>query len=502
MNINYNEIRDFSYEDQKEIITSVIDELYSKYDYIVYKKKMYDYVIEGVINHLKEKKAQINANNLKKIVEAYISDYISFELVDNETAKMIINNYLNNKFHFSDSLKDNKKEINKLNNIIEKTSQVDLNVINDVLTENKKLYDIVAKIYEDDKEKISKKPLDSLYSGIMFQLLTIYCKINEIEVVDEDYDDYSELYKNYDNMGEYVLEPISQYLHEVGKIPLLSDQEVKELAYKVLEDDHEAINKLVESNLRLVVSVAKKYDFDNHKLDLLDLIQEGNLGLMKGISRYDVRKGFKLSTYVVWWIKQSIARAIADTGKTIRIPVYMQESIYKYNKAKKLLEEENKRAVKPSEVAYYLNMSIKKAEEIESMIQEPASLNKQISEENDEDEVGSFVKDEKVCVEDDAMNILLKEILSDSIDNVLTEREKLIIIKRYDLDGNGSCTLDEVGKIFGITRERVRQIERQALFKLRRNKNVRYLRTFIDDVEEKEESFGRHSSSVYRKKRF
>ena len=261
-----------------------------------------------------------------------------------------------------------------------------------------------------------------------------------------------------------VDEPIKMYLREIGQIPLLNYEEEIELAQKVLEGDDDAKQKLIESNLRLVVSIAKKHT--NRGLKMLDLIQEGNMGLMKAVEKFEYEKGFKFSTYATWWIRQAITRAIADQGRTIRIPVHMIETINKIKKESRIILQETGKEPTAEELSKKLELPVDKVKAILEMNQDPISLETPVGSEEDS-ELGDFVEDDKFLNPYDAITrVLLKEQL-DEVLKTLNEREEMVLRYRYGLDDGSPKTLEEVGKIFNVTRERIRQIEVKALRKLR-----------------------------------
>ena len=261
-----------------------------------------------------------------------------------------------------------------------------------------------------------------------------------------------------------VDEPIKMYLREIGQVPLLTHDEEIEYAKRAYEGDEEASQKLIESNLRLVVSIAKKHT--NRGLKLLDLIQEGNIGLMKAVEKFEYTKGYKFSTYATWWIRQAITRAIADQGRTIRIPVHMIETINKIKKESRIYLQETGKDASPEILAERLGMEVEKIKAIQEMNQEPISLETPVGSEEDS-ELGDFVEDQKTTSPYEATN---RAILREELDGVLktlSPREEKVLRYRYGLDDSSPKTLEEVGKIFNVTRERIRQIEVKALRKLR-----------------------------------
>ncbi len=277
--------------------------------------------------------------------------------------------------------------------------------------------------------------------------------------------------------GVGIEDPVRMYLKEIGKVPLLSAEEEIELAKKMEMGDEEAKKRLAEANLRLVVSIAKRYV--GRGLLFLDLIQEGNLGLIKAVEKFDYRKGYKFSTYATWWIRQAITRAIADQARTIRIPVHMVETINKLIRVSRQLLQELGREPTPEEIAAVLKMPEERVREILKISQEPVSLETPIGEEEDS-HLGDFIQDDNVPVPADAAAFtLLREQLSEVL-STLTEREQKVLRLRFGLDDGRARTLEEVGKEFNVTRERIRQIEAKALRKLRHPSRSRKLKDYLD----------------------
>ena len=277
--------------------------------------------------------------------------------------------------------------------------------------------------------------------------------------------------------GISIEDPVRMYLKEIGKVPLLSADEEVELAKRMAEGDEDAKKRLAEANLRLVVSIAKRYV--GRGMLFLDLIQEGNLGLIKAVEKFDYHKGFKFSTYATWWIRQAITRAIADQARTIRIPVHMVETINKLIRVSRQLLPELGREPTPEEIAAELDMPVERVREILKISQEPVSLETPIGEEEDS-HLGDFIQDDNVPVPAEAAaQTLLKEQLDEVLDT-LTEREQKVLRLRFGMDDGRARTLEEVGKEFDVTRERIRQIEAKALRKLRHPSRSRKLRDYLD----------------------
>ena len=277
--------------------------------------------------------------------------------------------------------------------------------------------------------------------------------------------------------GVSIEDPVRMYLKEIGKVPLLTAEEEKNLAMRMENGDMDAKKRLAEANLRLVVSIAKRYV--GRGMLFLDLIQEGNLGLIKAVEKFDYRKGYKFSTYATWWIRQAITRAIADQARTIRIPVLMVETINKLIRVQRQLLQEKGREPYPEEIAEKMSLPVERVREIQKISQEPVSLETPIGEEEDS-HLGDFIQDDNVPVPAEAAAFtLLKEQLVEVL-GTLTEREQKVLRLRFGLDDGRARTLEEVGKEFNVTRERIRQIEAKALRKLRHPSRSRKLKDYLD----------------------
>lgn len=309
------------------------------------------------------------------------------------------------------------------------------------------------------------------------QIDFVYKSLNDasIQIVDEDQRDRELFEQALSDIG--LDDPVKMYLKDIGRVPLLSAEEEVELAKRMQEDDVAAKKRLSEANLRLVVSIAKRYV--GRGMLFLDLIQEGNLGLMKAVEKFDYQKGFKFSTYATWWIRQSITRAIADQARTIRIPVHMVETINRLTRVQRVLLQELGREPTPSELAEKMGVTEEKVREIQKIAQDPISLEKPIGEEEDS-HLGDFIEDEKTATPtEDVAAKMLKEQLLHVLDT-LTPREEKVLRLRYGIDDGKSRTLEEVGKEFNVTRERIRQIEAKALRKLRHPSRSKKLKDFLE----------------------
>ena len=296
---------------------------------------------------------------------------------------------------------------------------------------------------------------------------------NEEELSDED------LAITPENVDAFADDSVRLYLREIGKIPLLTPEEEADLAQRIVKGDKKAKDKMVESNMRLVVSIAKRYG--GRGLDFLDLIQEGNTGLLRAVEKFDPEKGFKFSTYATWWVRQAITRAIADQARTIRIPVHMVETINKVLRTTRKLTTDLNREPTIEEIANELHMEPEKVDYVMRIKQDIASLDASVGRDGDDEDsvLGDFVEDEeRISPEDSAANQILKEQLSEII-STLTDREQKIIRLRFGIGGGRPHTLEEVGAEFDVTRERIRQIEAKALSKLRKNKDTKKLHEYL-----------------------
>lgn len=364
-------------------------------------------------------------------------------------------------------IKTAKPEDIKVQNILEKAKK-----------QGKITYGEIATELDDANPDQIEKVFDA------FEELNVDILKDDLEEEEPDLEDLEEVEDikvediNLSNLeGVNTDDPVRMYLREIGRIPLLSYEEELEIAERVLQGDEEAKQKLAESNLRLVVSIAKKYV--GRGMLFLDLIQEGNMGLIKAVDKFDYKKGFKFSTYATWWIRQAITRAIADQARTIRIPVHMVETINKLIRTSRHLLQRLGREPSPEEIAEELEMPVEKVMEIQKIAQDPVSLETPIGEEDDS-HLGDFIQDDdSPAPHDSAAYTLLKEQLEEVM-NTLTPREAKVLKLRFGLEDGKARTLEEVGREFAVTRERIRQIEAKALRKLRHPSRSKKLRDYMN----------------------
>ena len=363
-------------------------------------------------------------------------------------------------------IKDEKKEHNSADAKIE--ALIEMGKSKGVLT-YKEVMDTL------DELELDSEQIERIYDR--FEALNIDV-VEEMEIPDDITSDISELESDLGSTeGVAIDDPVRMYLKEIGKVPLLSAAEEIEIAKRMADGDQDAKKQLAEANLRLVVSVAKRYV--GRGMLFLDLIQEGNLGLIKAVEKFDYRKGYKFSTYATWWIRQAITRAIADQARTIRIPVHMVETINKLIRVNRQLLQEYGREPRPEEIAREMGISEEKVREIIKVAQEPVSLETPIGEEEDS-HLGDFIPDDDAPAPAEvAAFTLLKEQLMEVLDT-LTPREEKVLRLRFGLDDGKARTLEEVGREFNVTRERIRQIEAKALRKLRHPSRSKKLKDFLE----------------------
>ncbi|WP_042458501.1 RNA polymerase sigma factor RpoD [Neobacillus dielmonensis] len=366
--------------------------------------------------------------------------------------------------------------------------ELTLEQVKDQITEMGKKVGVLA--YDDIAEKMANfelesEQMDEFYEFLGDQGIELVGESNDEE--EEDDPSIKELEKGDDDEfdlndlsvppGVKINDPVRMYLKEIGRVDLLSAEEEIDLAHRIEQGDEEAKRRLAEANLRLVVSIAKRYV--GRGMLFLDLIQEGNMGLIKAVEKFDYRKGFKFSTYATWWIRQAITRAIADQARTIRIPVHMVETINKLIRVQRQLLQDLGREPTPEEIAEDMDLTPDKVREILKIAQEPVSLETPIGEEDDS-HLGDFIEDQDATSPSEhAAYELLKEQLEDVLDT-LTDREENVLRLRFGLDDGRTRTLEEVGKVFGVTRERIRQIEAKALRKLRHPSRSKRLKDFLE----------------------
>ena len=438
--------------------------IYNNYSYIDLTKCFE----ELELNLLNDNKS--DEDNLSEIVKKYLDSYIGNIIESNEEK------FLSNIVSKMDLSSKSKAlfEFNKISNFLGLIGyQVNLEALSNVVRGNEKLYNAVESIFKKDEVKIIRGEINEIYTDdFIINLIDVYCMINNIEIDEE---------ANIESVpSDYAEDDIRTYLTEIGKIPLLSRDEEYDLAMKVRMGDKEATDKFVTSNLRLVVSIAKRYAGSAESLKFNDLIQEGSFGLMKAATKYDPTKGYKFSTYATWWIRQAITRAIADQGNLIRKPVHMQEKYYKIVRTMKELAIELGYEPSLKEVADKLNMDLDALKEALRYYTQFISLDAPVNTEENDTTYGDFIAADGNTPEEDA---LIKELRSDvkEVLDTIPERERNILVERFGLATGNGKTLEEVGSHYDVTRERIRQIQAKALRRLRGPKGKK-LKEYIDDT--------------------
>ncbi|APC07746.1 RNA polymerase sigma factor RpoD [Neomoorella thermoacetica] len=326
--------------------------------------------------------------------------------------------------------------------------------------------------------ELSPEQIDDIYEQLGHMGIEVVPEAAELEALEKEDSEAGETDLDLSIPENVAIDdPVRMYLKEIGRVPLLTPEEEIELAKRMEAGDEEAKRRLAEANLRLVVSIAKRYV--GRGMLFLDLIQEGNLGLIKAVEKFDYRKGYKFSTYATWWIRQAITRAIADQARTIRIPVHMVETINKLIRVQRQLLQELGREPTPEEIAHEMDIPVERVREIQKIAQEPVSLETPIGEEEDS-HLGDFIEDEDAQAPAEAASFMLLREQLEEVLNSLTPREKRVLRLRFGLDDGRARTLEEVGQEFGVTRERIRQIEAKALRKLRHPSRSKKLKDYLE----------------------
>ncbi len=423
---------------------------------------------KDVVDEIKEEKPTIKKKTKKEN---------NIEVIKNKTEVEAKKKSKNNEEKVEEKVQENK-DINPKESSEDSEKDKLLKIVNNAKAKGKITYgELAAELGEANSEQI-----DKVFEA--FEEIGVNVLKDDDDFLEPDIDDLDEVEDiklediDLNNIeGVSVDDPVRMYLREIGRIPLLTFDEELDLAQRVLEGDEEAKQKLAESNLRLVVSIAKKYV--GRGMLFLDLIQEGNMGLIKAVEKFDYKKGYKFSTYATWWIRQAITRAIADQARTIRIPVHMVETINKLIRTSRHLLQLLGREPTPEEIAEEMEISVEKVMEIQKIAQDPVSLETPIGEEDDS-HLGDFIPDdESPAPHDSAAYTLLKEQLEEVM-STLTPREAKVLKLRFGLEDGKARTLEEVGKEFQVTRERIRQIEAKALRKLRHPSRSKRLKDYMN----------------------
>lgn len=496
MNISVKSLKKYSSETLYNKLPSLFNPIYNEYSFYLTKDEYKDIVIKEID---KSKELYDGKNNY----EYYIKKHISREIISMinkscENKKLVvkvINNYINS--NIEDNICDNNilQEFNKFIAFFSKYKYTPTPyVFKDLYDNNKKLKNVLDALYKKYENVIVSGGVSPItQNNIGVDIIELYCMINDIEIEETEQND---------NQASYYSSAERIYITEIIKIPVLTREQEEQLAYKILDNDENARKKLIESNLRLVLKVANKYRWS--KEPILDLIQEGNLGLIKATEKYDVSKGFRFSTYAVWWIKQSIDRYLESHSRSIRIPVYVTEEINKLKIKIDKITKATGKAPTVDELANELKVSRKKILDLFEYSQGIKSLNDNVnSQDEDASELGDFIESPDETPEELYENNSLKVEISKVLEKSdLTDREKNVIILRFGLSGDEEKTLQEVGDIYNITRERVRQIEAKALYKLRNTKAKRRLSDYTDNPTRSSENLDKLRSRHLKEKKY
>ena len=440
--------------------TEIFNEIWPRLEHIWLRYKFIGITREEYKEMINEE-LEKNSTNLKAVVKRvqYRLDLIILErLNDSEKIFNVVNDFINNI-----ETSDYKILLELVTSFFEKYKYYpELELLINLLNENKKFSNATKKVIEEHQKEIDKKGITkTLKNTYIISIIEAYTIINDTEEVKEN-----DIYEEFDNLnGNFTTDSIRAYLSDMGQKKLITAEEEIEYARRMRDGDEEARKKLTEANLRLVVSIAKRYV--GHSMDLLDLIQEGNIGLIKAVERFDPDRGFKFSTYATWWIRQAITRAVADQARTIRIPVHTVELINKLNHVEREMISELNREPTTEELAKKMGVSVDRIKELQKLSQEPIPLEMQIGEDKDSS-FGDFIEDENaVSPEISAINSVIKLQIMKAMKDLLNEKERIVISERFGFDGSNPRTLSEIGEELGLTRERIRQIEGKALKKIR-----------------------------------
>ena len=476
MKLTVTSIMNMSEDEIYASIEPIIEQIYQEYKYLNLSKEDMKQIVGSVIVQ------SVTDYSSDKNYDSYLQDLLrkrldyetQQKLKEDDKKEAIINSYINN-IATTDQENNISISLRRLSRFFYKYHIIlDPELVINLINQNSILIHTLKKVVDDNKKLMIDHNLVELFDDRnIISLLEVYCDSHNINIQDNHYNE-KEDFADYDSSLD---DPLKEYLKEISKNPLLTKEQEQDLAFKYKKGDMTARQTLINRNLRLVVSVAKK--IHNTDLSFLDLIQEGNLGLIKAVEKFDPEKGYKLSTYATWWIKQAMSRAIADKGRNIRIPVHMIEKINKYKKVRISLE--NKLGKEPSitEIAHEMNISIETAKELNRLQYDTASLNTPLTEGEDSEELQNMISAKDEPLEDSYSQTELSGKLVSVMKDCLTDREIETMNLRYGLKDGKPRTLEEVGDILGVTRERIRQIESKALAKLR---NPKFSKQLIDFV--------------------
>ena len=470
-----------------------INEIYSSYKYLL-SYEDYELLVIKIISKSQDNYLSKDYSKfLKRKIIIELSEKIMRDLNNSKTSIILINNYINLKFENSTNCIDN---FDKLYNFFKKYNfNLNPDIIIELININKIFNSMVTTIYKKYQKQIISGKFENLFDNELL-LITIetYCMINNITI--EQLDNKKEI------INVESTDIIKMYLKEIGEKSILTSNEEKELCKRIKDGDLDAKKEFIERNLKLVVSIAKNYV--GRGLDFLDLIQEGNMGLINAVNKYDISKGFKFSTYATWWIKQSINRGLADKGRNIRVPVYIQTKINSYKKIVNILESQLGRAPTTNEIANEMGLSISKVINLQKLAEDTTSINKTVGEDED-NELVDFIPSQQRSPEEEAIdNTLNFQVQKLFQECKLNPKEIDILMLRYGLNNHKPMTLDEIGEKYQVTRERIRQIEAKAFMKIRKSRYVKDLAVFMENPEDSLQNIYeirnnyRNSNSLYK----
>ncbi len=440
-------------------ITAYIDSLYSMFsDYGVSKKEFY-YLVRNVVEQVDDDNVSLYKKKLNEMIVALIAPVIENNFTDSQKAIQIINTFISNKFIDNNTYDDSCKNINLLSNYLNKfnlTIDPDVKV---TLFNNDKLYGAIDNIFSKNRRSIVNGKGEIIFQNeLLNSLIEIYCEKNDIKI--EDNSNFDE------SLMTFSDDSLTTYLKDLKNVPLLDKEQEEELLIKIKNGDVNARKYFISCNLRLVISVAKK--FYDKGLDLSDLVQEGNIGLMKAVDRFDLSRGNRFSTYAIWWIRQTILRAIADKGRNIRIPVHINEKLYSMYKATYELDTELGRTPTEKEIAERMKTSVDEVRNLLKLRNDTISLSTRISDEDDS-ELQDLIAYSDESPEDEYIENHKRDELFKALDKVeLTDRQKDVILLRYGLSNGKPMTLKAIGEIYGVSRERIRQVHDKALLRIQK----------------------------------
>ena len=477
MKLNCEKIKELDSKDILQIILPIVDNIYKKVEYIeIPKDEFYALVIDNIMDSKITYNGTISYEKyIKNKIDLSLSFQIKKYLLIPEKSYIIINNYINTYLSLGLTINDSIKEIKKLSNFFEKYDYIpDPDMLLKITKNNQKFSKMIQLIIGENTKQVEIDHLAKISDdNTLILVVEIYCMLNNIKFKESEMDSEIDLKED----TAEVTSSLKMYLKEISRRPLLSLEEEQELAKQISEGNEEAKNIFIESNLRLVVSVAKKYI--GRGLSFLDLIQEGNIGLMTAVNKYDLSKGVKFSSYAVWWIRQSIQRAVEDKGRNIRIPSYMSREISKYKKAVSTLELKLNREPTINEIASEMNISITEATKLKKIQIDTVSINKLVGDEED-NELEDFISSTEETLEEKVITSTMQEKVRELLEKELTSKEADVLILRFGLNDGKPLSLREIGERLNISPEGVRKNETRALMKLRKSDSIKTFVEYMD----------------------